>query len=281
MDLTLTGLQPDAAAELRHAIDLLHSNHLVTRLGSLFGRAFDAGAGAMMRRLPEGVREGLNGFVERGLLAAVDGALMSVLMTPGAFTRLTRARWFGAATVAVSGFAGGAAGLPGTLVELPVTTTLLMRAILEVARSEGEDLATDEARLACLEVFALGGPEVADNAAESGYFVARLGMAELLRQAAGQGLRGVMPRAVATVATRFGVPVAWKLAGQAIPLAGAAAGAALNVAFLDHFQARGPGALHHPPAGARARRRHRARGLRLGPTGGLDVCCGGHGVSTR
>lgn len=241
MELIRSGLPADAQTELLRAIDLLHSNHLVTRLGSLFGRAFDLGAGAVLRRLPDGVRDGLNGFVERGLLAAVDGALFSVSLTPGPLTRLSQARWFGATTVAVSGFAGGAAGLPGTLLELPVTTTLLMRAILEVARSEGEDLATDEARLACLEVFALGGPEVSDNAAESGYFVARLGMAELLRQAAGQGLRGVMPRVVATVATRFGVPVAYKLAGQAIPLAGAAAGAALNVAFLDHFQARARG----------------------------------------
>jgi len=241
MSVTVTELSPDALAELSRAKLLLTSNHLVNRLASLFGRAFDLSAGAMLRRLPEGVRDGLDGFVTRGLMAAVDGALMTVSATPGLFSGVFRARWFGAASVAVSGFAGGAGGLPSTLLELPVTTTLLMRAILEVARSEGEDLATDEARLACLEVFALGGPDVSDDALESGYFVARLGMAELLRQAGSRGLAGVMPRVVATVASRFGLPVAYKLAGQAIPLAGAAAGAALNVAFLDHFQARARG----------------------------------------
>ena len=42
--------------------------------------------------------------------------------------------------------------------ELPVTTTLMLRAIADIARHHGEDLSTLEARLACVEVFALGAP---------------------------------------------------------------------------------------------------------------------------
>ena len=230
-------LPPAAMAELVRARGLLASSHLVIRLTGLLGRAFDMSGGAVLRRLPGSVRDGLDAVVRRALTTAVSTALLTV-GRDGPLARITGARWFGAASVAVSGFTGGAAGLPGTLLELPVTTMLLMRAILEVARAEGEDLSSPEVLLAVLEVFALGGPE---PVTEGSYFVARIGTTELLRQAAGQGIAGIMPRAVATVATRFGVPVAWKLAGQAIPIAGAAAGAALNVAFLDHFTARARG----------------------------------------
>jgi hypothetical protein len=57
----------------------------------------------------------------------------------------------------LSGALGGFWGLPGLLVELPVSTILMLRAIAAVARKEGEDLETAEARWACLEVFTLGG----------------------------------------------------------------------------------------------------------------------------
>jgi hypothetical protein len=38
------------------------------------------------------------------------------------------------------------------------------------------------------------------------------------------------------VASRFGVVVTQKLAAQAIPLLGALGGAAVNYAFIEHFQ---------------------------------------------
>ena len=41
-------------------------------------------------------------------------------------------------------------------VELPLTTTIMLRAIADIARHNGEDSRTLEARLACLQVFALG-----------------------------------------------------------------------------------------------------------------------------
>jgi hypothetical protein len=51
----------------------------------------------------------------------------------------------------------------------------------------------------------------------------------------------VLPGFVAAVAARFGGPVALKLSAQAAPLVGAAAGAAINLAFLEHFRSVGSG----------------------------------------
>jgi hypothetical protein len=41
---------------------------------------------------------------------------------------------------------------------------------------------------------------------------------------------------MAMIAGRFGIVVSQKLAAQAIPIIGAVGGAAVNLAFIDHFQ---------------------------------------------
>jgi EcsC protein family len=46
----------------------------------------------------------------------------------------------------------------------------------------------------------------------------------------------VLVRFIAQVASRFGVVVTQKLAAQAVPVIGAVGGAAVNYAFIDHFQ---------------------------------------------
>jgi hypothetical protein len=46
----------------------------------------------------------------------------------------------------------------------------------------------------------------------------------------------VLVRLIAQIASHFGVVVTQKLAAQAVPLVGALGGAAVNYAFIDHFQ---------------------------------------------
>ena len=45
-----------------------------------------------------------------------------------------------------------------------------------------------------------------------------------------------MVRFIAQIGSRFGVVVTQKLAAQAVPAIGALGGAAVNYAFIDHFQ---------------------------------------------
>ena len=63
-------------------------------------------------------------------------------------------------------------GLAALPIELPVTTTLMLRAIADIARHHGEDLSTLEARLACVEVFALGAT-AAERRMDVGYYASR------------------------------------------------------------------------------------------------------------
>jgi hypothetical protein len=141
--------------------------------------------------------------------------------------------WFHRGLAAATGAVGGAFGLPGTLAELPVTTTVLLRQIAAIAAENGEDLSSPEAAAECLKVFALGGRSAADDAAESGYFAVRVALTEALRGMVG---RALLPGFLAQVAARFGIPVTIKISAQALPVIGAAAGAAINLAFLEHFR---------------------------------------------
>jgi len=150
--------------------------------------------------------------------------------------------------VVASGAVGGAAGLPGLLVELPFSLTVMLRAIAAHARAQGEDLSQVEARLECLTVFAYGSRSPGDDAADSTYFAARAALARAVSQAAEyvaeRGLaeaaaeRGApaIVRLVALVAQRLGVAVSEKAAAQLIPLLGAAGGAAVNALFMSHYQ---------------------------------------------
>ena len=145
---------------------------------------------------------------------------------------------------AASGVAGGAFGLAGLAVELPVSTIVMLRAIADIARSEGEDLSQPDSALACLEVFALGGQKAESAALESSYFAVRTLLAQSVGEAAKFVLSQrlvdetapVMVKFIAQIASRFGIVVSQKAAAQALPVLGAISAAALNFAFADHFQ---------------------------------------------
>ena len=144
----------------------------------------------------------------------------------------------------LSGAVGGFFGMAALAAELPVTTSLILRSIADIARSEGEDLDSLDTKLACLEVFALGGKAATDDAAETGYFAVRAAMAKAMTDAAkhiaerGLTQEGapVIARFIASIASRFGTVVSEKAAAQAVPVLGAVGGASVNVLFMKHFQ---------------------------------------------
>ncbi len=67
------------------------------------------------------------------------------------------------ALVTSSGILGGVFGIAAFAADLTVTTKLMMRSIMDIARSEGENLEELDSQLACLQVFALGGKSKHDD----------------------------------------------------------------------------------------------------------------------
>ncbi len=224
-----TAMAPADLAELHAAARVLEHSSFAVRLASMVGQSVEA----LKRALPGPLERGLDSAVQRALESAMRTALR---LDPGANPTPLPSRWLHRGLMAASGMAGGAFGLPGTLVELPVSTTLLLRQIAAIAAEQGEDLADPAAQAECLKVFALGGDGPADDEAEAGYFAVRLALAETLKGAVGRNLLGMLPGFLGAVAARFGAPVAVKLSAQAMPVVGAAAGAAVNLAFLEHFR---------------------------------------------
>ncbi|MBY5991770.1 EcsC family protein [Ferrimonas balearica] len=223
----------DALAEARQ---LLEHPGLAARFSHALGGPIEAG----MKRLPAGWRERVNGVTHSALQQAVKAAVHTLNrdVQPKPANRLHKL------AVATSGGVGGFFGLPALAVELPLSTTVMLRAIADIARSEGEALDTPDAQLACVTVFALGGEGGEDDATDSGYFAVRAALAQSVTQAAehlatrGLSAEGapVLVRLISAVAQRFSVQVSQKVAAQAVPILGAAGGATINTLFIDHYQ---------------------------------------------
>ncbi len=203
------GLDETARAELAAALAALRrKNGLVVRAADLLGRAGISLLG------PFGVPANhplLTSIAQSALDRAYDVAILGIdLPAPN------RASF---PLVAASGIAGGLAGAAGFVPDALFTTLMIMRDIACIARDSGEDLSKESGRAACVQVFSLRGGD------EAGYLSARF----VLQGTAARGL-------LAQVAARWGLVLGEKFAAQAVPILGAAAGAALNGAFLAHYR---------------------------------------------
>jgi EcsC protein family len=229
-----TSLSEADLAALAVAVRQLERPGLAGRLTALAGRPVEL----IGRRLPTGA----SAVVARATGLALDRALKVALYSLHG-QRPRGGRRLHSALASASGAVGGAFGLAALAVELPVSTTIMLRAIAAIARDEGEDLGDPLTGLACLEVFALGGPSD-EGEAETGYFAVRGLLAEALVGAGnllgrggvlGQGAPYLV-RFMVQVAARFGIVVSQKVAAQAVAIVGAVGGAAVNLAFTEHFQ---------------------------------------------
>ena len=158
---------------------------------------------------------------------------------------------------ATSGAVGGMFGFAALPIELPISTTIMLRSIAEIAHCEGEDLSKMQSRMECLQVFALGSEKSRDDdAAESAYYSARMGLAyemkvalksveglsqKAIQEAVARGQMPILIKMIESIAGRFGVTVSEKVAAQALPLLGAAGGAGINLLFINHFQSMAKG----------------------------------------
>ena len=173
----------------------------------------------LLERLPDRVKHRLESATERALGIALEAAGQSrtrVGDAPG---------WLNRAATTAMGAAGGFGGLPSALAELPVTTTVLLRAIQGIAAEHGFDPDDPEIRAECLQVFAAAGPLEHDDGANMAFLSARVTLT-------GATVHGVIAR----VAPRLATVLGQKLAAQAVPVVGAVAGAATNFAYTSYYQ---------------------------------------------
>ena len=232
---------------LERAYALLESPSVVAKLTHIVGKPLESA----LDKLPEGASRRVHSAVRAALTRSARVALGSLRDDPSV-SASTRSHTL---MSAASGAAGGFFGFAGLLVELPVTTTIILRSIADIARSEGFSVQDPTVAQDCVAVFALGGPSGDDDASESGYYATRVMLNEVLRQttaaltksaAAGAGQQGIstvsagkagvwLAKLIEAVASRFGVVVTHKFAAQLMPVIGAASGAAVHARFIRHY----------------------------------------------
>nr|WP_051492261.1 EcsC family protein [Roseivivax isoporae] len=173
----------------------------------------------LLERLPDRVKERLEDATTRALEVAMRAAQGSRGVVPD------QRGWLNSALATAMGAAGGAGGLPTAMAELPVTVTVLLRAIQGIAAEHGFDPADPEVQKQCLAVFGSAGPLEADDGVDMAFLSARVTLT-------GATVHGILSR----IAPRLATVLGQKLAAQTVPLIGAAAGAATNYAYTSYYQ---------------------------------------------
>ena len=234
-DFTLRALETQDHLALNAAAATLENPNLAARIAEYAG----APVNRVLAMLPKAADAGLTKATEAAMRQCLKAAIRSLDGRPQRAPRPLLSNVAAGVTGGVSGFMGVAA-LP---IELPITATLMMRAIVNIARHSGEDLTQIEARLACLQVFGLGARSAASRG-DIGYFSARTLLtkisgnvaAETARRGAMQLSEAAAGSLLSELAGRFSLVVSDRIAASALPVVGAVGGATVNVVFMNHFQ---------------------------------------------
>ncbi|OWQ88813.1 hypothetical protein CDN99_15150 [Roseateles aquatilis] len=239
------------AAALKQAVDCLLVESITVKISAAIG-SFITRSG---KHMPKWAKVKLIGLAHGALKAGLSGAAYTLRDGPGtpASTKSHKVM------TAASGAVGGAFGIAGALFEVPVTTTLTLRAIADVARSEGFDINDEQVRVECATILAMGADTPNDDDAFQGYFAARGTFASIATKAAeelakvaaersmsaaSRGFNGIttdqagtwVAQLIIKILDKFGIALSSKVAATAVPLLSAATAATLNVLFTDYYQ---------------------------------------------
>jgi hypothetical protein len=225
-------------ADLLLARHLLETPGVAIQIANLLGSPIEH---VLAKRLPKKATE----LIDKSANAAVTAAFKAAVLTLrkdklGAPPR----KWLHRGVAVGAGALGGFFGWMGLAAELPFTTTMILRSIADIARSEGESPHDLDTRLACIEVLAFGGTGKNDEGAESGYFATRAALAQqitavsqhIVHRGLSESGAPVVIRLINAIANRFSIPVTEKVVFEAAPIIGAVSGASLNAIFIAHFQ---------------------------------------------
>lgn len=215
-------LPVDPRTELRAELDRLAASQIGSR--GLMMRGVEA-----VGRLTEGAATTVMGMSPVALEKVLETAFRQLYDLSGRGDSISVVRdaplIANRAAAVLSGATGGWFGLVGILPDLVASTTVIFNAIQKVARQHGFDTTDPAVRLECLAVFQFGEPGEGGDAAAKSFLANRL-------LTNGQTVSALISRFAGSFASRLTT----KLGAQAVPILGAATGAAINYAFVDYYE---------------------------------------------
>ena len=229
-------LTDEELADLRRARLMLEQPSMATRLTNLVGRPIESA----FQALPFGLNRVIHTASGSALSKATRVATWTMINHKGN----PSSEGFHQCASMISGGLGGSLGLATLIWELPFSTTLMLRSIADIARSEGHSLRDPAIRMACLEVFAFEGKRRGQEDPEKHYWAVRLALAKAVSEAAAYAASSrvvsksvpALARLISSIASRFGVMVSQQVAAKLVPIIGAASGMTINLIFIQHFQ---------------------------------------------
>ncbi|WP_031427319.1 EcsC family protein [Flavimarina sp. Hel_I_48] len=235
--------QEDLQSLKKAKYDLEHVSFLMRAFNTI-GTPIDSG----LAMIPEKYQDKVQHTIQQALRVAVKANLKT--MNNGKTGQKSLNTMYKMVT-GFSGAAGGFLGVAGFTADLLFTTKFMMRSILDIARSQGEDVYAIETQLACLEVFALGGTSEDDDELDTSYYATRAALRSAMSHAstyiANNGTSRVietlaaqssapLAKVIGQVSARYSLQVSEKFMAQLLPVVGGVAGASINVLFIAHFQ---------------------------------------------
>jgi len=222
---------------LANAAQQLESSNVATSISHIIGMPIEKA----MSTLPGHWSNVVSRITKKALEKALNAALYSLN------SKVKRPKnKIHTLMVGISGAVGGSFGIAALAVELPVSATIMLRSIADIARGYGENLDELESKMACLTVFALSGGGASQNseAANTSYYAVRSFLTKALGDTTNHiAVHGVskegaplLVKLINAVSVRFSIPVSGKLAAQSLPVIGAVSGASVNWLFIRHYQ---------------------------------------------
>lgn len=226
---------------LTEAREALENPSLAIRLSSAVGMPVEKVAKQISARAPQAVSDAVTESTKK----AIETVMLRAADTLRDEQDVEASPRLHAAAAATTGAVAGFVGIKALAIELPVTTAIMFRSIVDIARAEGESPRDDETLINAMQVFALGsGMTTRDDAADTSYYGARLALGQAVSEAMqyvarhgiGDATAPVLVRFITTVANRFGIVVTQKAMAQTLPVVGAVGGGLVNTIFISHFQ---------------------------------------------
>jgi len=237
----LTELSHSDLVLLEEARTTLENPSLAIRLSSAVGMPVEAVAKQISARAPKAVSD----VISTSTRKAIETVMLRTAETLRGEEPVPASPRLHAAAAATTGAIAGFIGIKALAIELPVTTGIMFRSIVDIARAEGESPRDDETIINAMQVFAFGsGMSGKDDAAETSYYGARLALSKsvtealqyLAKHSIGDATAPVLIRFVSAIAKRFGLVVTQKAMAQTLPVVGAVGGGLVNTVFISHFQ---------------------------------------------
>jgi EcsC protein family len=234
----MTQISKEDLIIISNAKNQLENSNFLIQAFNLLGRPIESG----IESIPEKQKNWLNKTVQNVMLKVIQANLKTMNSNSQNTSNILHKT-----IVTTSGIVGGFFGAAGFGTDLLISTKIIMRSILDIARSKGEDITNIKTQMACLEVFALGGKSKDDDATDTSYYTTRIALRNILNETLKHGSKSITTSLmtktsnpfmifISKIASRYGVQVSEKFVLEAIPVIGAVGGGTINYVFLQHYQ---------------------------------------------